>query len=98
MKIFSTLALLLFLSLQTFAQTAITVSAEKVKVSGRGGVYYLHNIKKGETLYSLSKAYNVTIEEIVENNENAMSGLKAGEVLYIPAKDNNKSVSEKRLL
>lgn len=95
MKIFSTLALLLFLSLQTFAQTAITVSAEKVKVSGRGGVYYLHNIKKGETLYSLSKAYNVTIEEIVENNENAMSGLKAGEVLYIPAKDNNKSVSEK---
>lgn len=87
MKPLSTLALLLLFSVHTSAQIPVTISTEKIKIGGKEGVYYLHNVKKGETLYSLSKAYNVTIEEIVKQNENAENGLKAGEVLYIPVRE-----------
>lgn len=87
MKLLYTLTLLLLFSVQASAQTPVTISAEKIRIGGKGGVYYLHNVEKGQTLYSLSKAYNVTIEEIVKHNENAVNGLKAGEVLYIPVRE-----------
>ena len=46
--------------------------------------YYLHTVKKGETAYSLSKAYEISIETLYENNPNAASGLRLGEILQIP--------------
>ena len=82
MKLISAIVLFLF-TLPLFGQSSVAVSTEKVKIEGK--VYYLHNIKKGETLYSLGKAYNVTVDEIIKNNRNAEGGLKAGETLYIPA-------------
>ena len=81
MKLISAITLLLF-TIPLFGQSSVAISTEKVKIDGK--VYYLHNIKKGETLYSLGKAYNVTVDEIIKNNRNAGSGLKAGETLYIP--------------
>lgn len=61
----------------------ITVSTDKVKVNGT--VMFVHKVKGGETLYSLSKAYHVTIEDIVRNNENLKAGLKEGSTIYIPS-------------
>ena len=61
----------------------ITVSKEKVKVNG--SVMFVHKVKGGETLYSLAKAYNVTIDDIVRQNESLRNGLKAGSVIYIPS-------------
>ena len=61
----------------------ITVSSEKVKVNG--SVLYVHKVKGGETLYSLAKAYNVTIDDIVRQNESLKSGLKEGTTIYIPS-------------
>ena len=61
----------------------ITVSTDKVKVNG--AVMFVHKVKGGETLYSLSKAYHVTIEDIVRNNESLKAGLKEGSTIYIPS-------------
>ena len=62
----------------------ITVSTEKVNVSGE--VMYVHKVKGKETLYSIAKAYNVTIDDIVRKNEHLKAGLKEGSVIYIPSK------------
>lgn len=68
-----------------YGQTSpqITVSTEKVKVNGE--VMLVHKVKGGETLYSISKAYNVTIDEIVRINESLKAGLKEGSTIYIPS-------------
>ena len=81
----------LFIIISLLAATAaysqsspqITVSTEKVKVNG--SVLYVHKVKGGETLYSLAKAYNVAIDDIVRQNESLKSGLKEGTTIYIPS-------------
>ena len=47
-----------------------------------------HVVKKGDTLYSISKQYGVSISDISKaNNFSAKSGIKIGQHLLIPAKD-----------
>ena len=46
----------------------------------------LHKVVKGETLYSLAKQYNLTVEELRESNPHVKKGLKAGQLIEIPAK------------
>lgn len=67
---------------QDFVATPVEVSTEKVNV--RGTVYYLHKVLKGHTLYSISKAYGVEVEDIRKANPSLSEGLKAGTLLYIP--------------
>lgn len=47
-----------------------------------------HTVQQGETLYSLSRKYNVTAEDIVLMNPQVRDGLKADQVLLIPVKEN----------
>ncbi len=47
----------------------------------------LRRVAKGETLFSLSKEYNVTIDEILEANDGLPEGLKEGEFIVIPIFD-----------
>ena len=61
----------------------ISVSTEKVNVNGE--IMYVHNVKGKETLYSIAKAYNVSIEDIVRTNEQLKGGLKEGSKIYIPS-------------
>lgn len=49
-----------------------------------GVKYYIHSVEKGNTLYSVSKKYGVSIEEIKKNNPDAASGLRIGQTLKIP--------------
>jgi LysM repeat protein/ABC-type branched-subunit amino acid transport system substrate-binding protein len=46
-----------------------------------------HTVILGETLYSISKQYGVSVEEIQNANNGLNEGLKAGEVILIPSKD-----------
>ena len=47
----------------------------------------MHNVKRGETLWGISKVYNVPVEEIEKlNPEVKKDGLKAGHVLGIPVR------------
>ena len=60
-------------------------SKEITKIGGKQ--YYLHYVKSGQTLYGISKAYNVTIEEIERLNPEVKEGLKVGYVIGIPVRD-----------
>ena len=85
MRTLFTAIVALFVSCFVYGQASpqITVSAEKVKVNGV--VMYVHKVKAKETLYSISKAYNVTIDEIVRSNDSLKAGLKEGMTIYIPS-------------
>lgn len=50
--------------------------------------YRTHHVQKKETIYSISKMYNVTHEELVRLNPDLNNGLKADMVLVIPPLDN----------
>lgn len=55
---------------------------------------FLHTITKGQSLYSISSMYNVTIEDIVRLNPGCEKQIRAGETLKIP-QVNNGSNQEK---
>ena len=66
------------------AQEVIERSSKITQIGGKE--YYMHHVKQGQTLYSLSKAYNVSIEEIERLNPEVKNGLKVGYVLGIPVR------------
>jgi len=50
------------------------------------GIY--HTVQKGQTLYRISKAYNVPVEKLMEiNNIEDPSSLKVGDRIFIPGAD-----------
>ncbi|MDT8411128.1 MAG: LysM peptidoglycan-binding domain-containing protein [Vicingaceae bacterium] len=55
-----------------------------IKPSG----WKVHQVKKGETLYSLSKLYEVSIDSIKIVNNGLTEGLKENEKIFIPIKQN----------
>ena len=63
-----------------------SVRSKEIKTIGNKE-YYMHHVKQGETLWGLSKAYNVTVEEIEELNPDVKKGLKAGHVIGIPVRE-----------
>ena len=69
---------------QLEAQTP-SVRSKEIKTIGNKE-YYMHHVKQGETLWGLSKAYRVTVEEIEELNPEVKKGLKAGHVIGIPVR------------
>ena len=65
---------------------AITaVSAQEIIVVG-GVKYAVHDVVKGETLYSLARHYGVTVDDIKSANAILSEGLKAGQRIKIPVK------------
>ena len=55
--------------------------------------YKTHTVKKGETLYSLSRLYKTTVDSIKIVNEGLKQGLKLGETIYVPVKINKSAIS-----
>ncbi len=53
--------------------------------------YITHQVQTGETLYSLSKKYNVHIDEIITANQLEEPVLKVGQTLRIPVKKDEKA-------
>ncbi len=64
-------------------RNGIKISKEKMVSSGK--TYFLHEVQKGQTLYSIAKAYQVTILDIDRENAIPAGGIQAGQVLRIPA-------------
>jgi LysM repeat protein/ABC-type branched-subunit amino acid transport system substrate-binding protein len=65
------------------SQVAVERSKDKIVISGV--TYYLHTVKKGETIYSISRAYGITTEELIKENPPAVNGLKEGQSIRIDA-------------
>ncbi len=76
--------LLLLFPVGAVSQVVVERSKEKVVVSGVS--YYIHQVRKGETNYSISRAYSVTEAELIKENPLAANGLKEGQTLRIPVR------------
>jgi len=53
-----------------------------------GQKYYIHAVEKKQSLYAISRLYDVTIEELQKHNPELKDGLKAGSELKIPVRIN----------
>jgi LysM repeat protein len=73
----------------SYAQVVVEKSGEKVIISGVA--YYIHHVRKGETSYSISKAYGIKVDELIKENPQASDGVKTGQVLRIPLNGNTES-------
>jgi len=67
-----------------FSQVSVERSKDKAIISGVP--YFIHQVKKGETTYSISKAYGITVEDLNRENPPAVYGIKEGQTLRIPVK------------
>lgn len=86
-RILPTFALVITLSVPAVvsAQVPVEVSTEKV-VSG-GKVYYMHEVQKNQTLYSIAKAYRVTVDALTRENVIPPNGIQTGQMLKVPASE-----------
>ncbi len=71
---------------QEYSYTPIKVSEEKVKVDGK--TFYSHIVMERQTIYGISKAYGVSIEDIYRHNPSVKEhGLKKNAVILIPIQE-----------
>ncbi len=65
--------------------STVVVNTQSTPIPGDTSKYFFHTVEKGQTVYSISKQYNISIDQIYqENPELETKGLKNGEVLRIP--------------
>ena len=69
-----------FLALAIMAGSSTKVMAQATTESG----YFLHTVTKGQSLYSISSMYNVTIDDIVRLNPGSDKQIREGAALKIP--------------
>ena len=73
-------------SAQEYESTPVTISKDKVRVDGK--ICYSHVVLERQTLFSISKAYNVSIDDIYRYNPSVKEeGLKKNSILIIPVQD-----------
>ena len=71
---------------QEYVTTPVQISKEKVRIDGK--VCYSHVVQEKQTLFSISKAYEVSIEEIYKYNPTLQeTGLKKNSIIIIPSKE-----------
>lgn len=76
-----------FLALALMAGSSIKVMAQASAESG----YFLHTVTKGQSLYSISSMYNVSIDDIVRLNPGSDKQIREGAALKIPQAVSNNS-------
>ena len=69
---------------QEYVGTPVEISKEKVKIDGK--LCYSHIVLERQTLYSISKAYGVSIDDIYRFNPSIKdTGLKKNSIIIIPS-------------
>lgn len=69
---------------QEYAGTPVEISKEKVRIDGK--LCYSHIVLEKQTLYSISKAYGVSVDDIYRFNPSLKeNGLKKNSIIIIPA-------------
>ncbi|NCB07637.1 MAG: LysM peptidoglycan-binding domain-containing protein, partial [Bacteroidia bacterium] len=81
-------AILCFLLISTTLQASSQQLKDDEIVLIKGGKFVLHQVHTGETIYSISKNYQVDTAELVQNNPKLSEGLKIGDILQIPFREN----------
>ena len=78
-----------------FGQT-VKIPISHVIQTRDGKQYYIHTVQKGQTLYSISKAYHVSLQDIYYANPGTEQGILIGQKLWIPVV-NKKPVTKQRV-
>jgi len=73
--------------------TAQEVVKSDVTESREGKNYYIHTTEAGQTLFAISKAYDVAVDELIFENPDAADGLSIDELLRIPVISREKQIS-----
>jgi len=77
--------LLLVIGVHEFGYGAVSHSQDSVGVTEKGGSkYIIHQVDAGETLYALSRKYQVSVQELKDANSTSISSLNIGQKVYIP--------------
>ena len=66
---------------------ALSVAPAGVMMAQHTSGHFMHTVTKGQSLYSISAMYNVSMAEIVKMNPGSDSGIKVGQALKIPQTD-----------
>ena len=81
---------------QQYQAPEVKISQDKVRVNGKS--YYAHVVTEKQTLFSISKAYSVSLQDIYDANKNLdleNAGLKVGQVIFIPTSPSASHTTEK---
>ncbi len=83
-----TLCFVLFSSLVSYSQESPSGGILKSKnvTTIAGAKFYLHTVEKGQTLFAIAKCYELSLNDIVIENPEAINGIKPGQVLKVPVK------------
>ena len=73
-----------------FMMATLTMSAQKAEIVS-------HTVAQGQTLYSISKLYNTTVDEIIKFNPGSAEKLSTGQKLIIPRNSNSKAKDGKNV-
>jgi LysM repeat protein len=83
--------LLVSLSFHVAADTLDSLRTEKIK----GKKFIVHRAEPKETLYAISKRYNVSVEDLYKHNDSLEDGLKMYQEIFVPySKKKKKSKDE----
>ena len=76
--------LVLFAGSGIAQENIVPVERSTDKILLEGKPYYIHVVKKGQTLFSISKVYKVSQKEISRENPTVAFGIRPGQALKIP--------------
>lgn len=89
--LFITLNLIISTMLLSQNLPVIINKSTEVQILG-GKEYFIHIVKRGHTLYSLSKVYEIPIDEISFENPEVRNGLFISQILRIPVRSRDEVV------
>lgn len=68
--------------MMAFGVNAQTKSTDVKTINGKK--YYIHKVEKSQSLYAIARIYNIDVNSILAENDEAIDGLKPGQELKIP--------------
>jgi len=74
--------IIFILCFASFIVRAQTKSTDIKTINGKK--YYIHKVEKGQSLYAITKIYNIDINSVLVENDEAIEGIKNGQELKIP--------------
>ncbi|HSO88949.1 MAG TPA: LysM peptidoglycan-binding domain-containing protein [Draconibacterium sp.] len=87
MKIFQfTIFVLFFLAISGFSNGQNLKENELVVIQGEK--FILHQVRSGETIYSLSRDFKIESSQLLKHNPKISEGLSIGDILKIPFNEN----------
>lgn len=98
MKLYKLLFIIfsLYLFNTCFSQDFQNVLRTNVTQNINGEEFYLHKVKKGETLSAISRAYHVNLQTILDSNFGISENIQPDEIIKIPVKSEEDNIKDNK--